>query len=107
MPFQKGVSGNPGGKPKTLLWREAIERAVTRRSKKKNLKGLDDIADVLLDAAAMGDMAAIRELGDRLDGKPPQALEHSGNLAVSHEAALAELDNPDDDIAGEGTPPTA
>jgi hypothetical protein len=41
--------------------------------------------------------AAAREVGDRLDGKPAQAVEMSGNLAISHEEALNELDEPGTD----------
>jgi hypothetical protein len=36
--------------------------------------------------------AAAKEVGDRLDGKPAQAVEMSGSLALSHEDALNELD---------------
>jgi hypothetical protein len=36
--------------------------------------------------------AAAKEVGDRLDGKPAQAVEMSGALSISHEDALAELD---------------
>jgi hypothetical protein len=32
----------------------------------------------LIDKASAGDVQAIREIGDRLDGKPAQAVEHSG-----------------------------
>jgi hypothetical protein len=35
--------------------------------------------------------AAAKEVGDRLDGKPAQAVEMSGGLSISHEEALAEL----------------
>jgi hypothetical protein len=41
--------------------------------------------------------AAAREIGDRLDGKPAQAVEMSGGLALSHEDALNELDGPGTD----------
>lgn len=40
------------------------------------------------------DTAAAREVADRLDGKPAQALEMSGSLALSHEDALEQLDGP-------------
>lgn len=38
--------------------------------------------------------AAAKEVGDRLDGKPAQSVEMSGGLALSHEDALNELDEP-------------
>lgn len=40
------------------------------------------IAERLIDAASEGDMVALKELGDRLDGKPVQAIDADirGNL---------------------------
>ncbi len=66
--FQPGQSGNPGGRPKSKPWADAIKRALDKRS------DLDAIAEKLVDAAASGDLPALRELGDRLDGKPAQAV---------------------------------
>lgn len=48
---------------------------------------------------ASADTAAFREVGDRLDGKPAQAVEMSGGLNISHEEALDQLDGP-----GKGDP---
>lgn len=42
---------------------------------------------------AGADNAAVKEVADRLDGKPAQSVEMSGSLAVSHEDALNELDD--------------
>jgi hypothetical protein len=39
---------------------------------------LRTIAEKLLVLAEKGDVSALRELGDRLDGKPKQQLEHTG-----------------------------
>lgn len=68
MAFQKGQSGNPGGRPADKPWREAIMLAL----KDKDPKRLRKIADRLVDLAGEGDMGAIKEIGDRLDGKPAQ-----------------------------------
>jgi hypothetical protein len=100
MPFKKGQSGNPGGQPKNRIWRDAIERAIMRRRGKLDLEGIDDLADKLIDAAFAGDMTAMKEFGDRMEGKPPQALEHSGSIAMPHEEALAALDDVGGDDAG-------
>jgi hypothetical protein len=35
-----------------------------------------------------GDIAAAKEIGDRLDGKASQAIEHSGTLSVAGQFAL-------------------
>jgi hypothetical protein len=42
----------------------------------QDLKKLREIADVLIEKAAAGDLQAMKELFDRLDGKPAQLLEH-------------------------------
>lgn len=73
--FPKGQSGNPGGKPKEKLWKSAIERALERRNGKINLKGIDEAADALIAIAIeKKDISALKEIGDRLDGKSPQAI---------------------------------
>jgi hypothetical protein len=78
MTWQPGQSGNPKGQPKrTKLWREALDRAIKRREHDDPL-ALEKLADKVLAAVDAGDVSAMRELGDRLDGKVPQALEHAG-----------------------------
>ena len=56
--------------------------AVTRAIAQEDGKRLRDAAEMLLDAAAAGEPWAINTLADRLDGKPNQAIEHSGDLVV-------------------------
>lgn len=58
------------------------------------------IARQLLNRAGE-ETAAAREIGDRLDGKAAQAVEMSGSLAVSHEEALNDLDEPGTDDPAE------
>ena len=38
--------------------------------------------------AMNGDIAAAKEIGDRLDGKASQAIEHSGSLSIAGQFAL-------------------
>lgn len=74
MPFQPGQSGNPNGAPKRAkLWREAIDRAIKRREQ-DDPQALEKLADKLLSAVEQGDIAAMKEFGDRVDGKVPQAI---------------------------------
>jgi len=69
--------GAPSGNRKpsaTRCWADAIRRALARREKSGKGAGLNRLAEALLDKAAEGDLVALRELGDRLDGKPAQAI---------------------------------
>lgn len=46
----------------------------------KPITKLRKIAEVLVGKAIDGDMAAINAVADRTDGKPMQAIEHSGEI---------------------------
>lgn len=60
-------------------WADALMRAVNRESEGKGSpKWLHVIAERCVEAAAGGDMQAIKEIGDRLDGRPKQQTEVSG-----------------------------
>lgn len=65
-------------------WRSAIKRALTRRSGENWRKGLDELADRYIEAAAAGDAWALKDVADRLDGKPAQStrLESDGPLTI-------------------------
>lgn len=79
-PFKKGQSGNPGGRPKTKPFVEAIREEVQEAD--GNRTKLQAIAAKLVEKAMEGDMAAIKEVADRLDGKPAQALQHQGESQI-------------------------
>jgi hypothetical protein len=73
--FAPGQSGNPGGRSKEKIWRNAIERAVKRATEgKTDYTAIDELADALVTAGKAGDVPALREIGDRLDGKSVQAI---------------------------------
>ena len=79
MPFQPGESGNPGGRQKTRPMRDAIEMELREevedpRNKALKIRKLRLVARALVNAACDGDIAAAREINDRVDGKVPQAL---------------------------------
>ena len=59
-------------------WAEALTKAVLMEDGPEKRRRLDSIALRLIEKAEAGDIQAIKELGDRIDGKPTQALEHSG-----------------------------
>lgn len=79
--FKKGQSGNPKGGPKkewtmSGLYKQALEEANETGVPKKLI-----IARKLVQLAERGDVVAIKELGNRIDGMPKQSLEHSGEIS--------------------------
>jgi hypothetical protein len=50
------------------------------KSAGSDMPRLRNIARALIDKAEEGDMAAIKEFADRIDGKVPQGLEHTGHI---------------------------
>ena len=57
------------------VWRDAIDRAIERRGgNKTRAEALDALAERLLAKCDEGDMTALRELGDRLEGRPTQII---------------------------------
>lgn len=72
MTFQAGKSGNPGGKPKVKPFADALRMELAAVG--DDQKGLRMIAAKLIEKAAEGDMQAIKELADRVDGKVAQAV---------------------------------
>lgn len=65
----KGRSGTNKGKDKP--WADALRLAVMADGP-NGIRRLRAIAEKCADAAMAGDMQAIKEIGDRLDGKPAQ-----------------------------------
>jgi hypothetical protein len=61
------------------LWRDAITRAVSRKYEGDLKHGLDQLAEKLIDAVANADPWAVREFGDRIDGKPAQSVTVAGD----------------------------
>ena len=75
-----------------MAWRQALQRAVNRRmAGQGSPKRLERLADVVVEQALGGDMAAVREIGDRLDGKAVarQVIEGDGQLLAGFAAILA------------------
>lgn len=63
---------------KNKLWRDALDKRLREYnkgdSKVEQYWALQAIADKLIEAALEGDMQAIKEIGDRVDGKAVQAI---------------------------------
>jgi hypothetical protein len=78
------MAGNANsGRKADKLWGDALRLAVMREHTDGRVR-LAHIAEQTVAAAMGGDMQAIREIGDRLDGKPAQAVtgEDGGPLKV-------------------------
>ena len=76
MPFSKGKSGNPQGRPKkgatlTDLLREKIESPKTLKEK---IPRKEKIIEKLIALAEGGDLPALKYLFDRIDGKPIETI---------------------------------
>lgn len=68
------------GRKSEKQWRDAIRKAVHQRvptgdDKPKKIKALDRLANKLVTEGMGGNIMAIKEIGDRMDGKPAQAVE--------------------------------
>src|SRR5215468_10854245 len=71
------VPRNPRGQQRDKIYREALRLELADMSEGVDLKKLRQIARVHIEKAAGGDMQAIKDLADRLDGRPAQILDLS------------------------------
>lgn len=75
------MAGAPKGNnnaTKGREFREALKRALAHRYDTAS-DGLMEIANKLVDAAEKGEGWAIKEIGDRIEGKPAQAMTIGGD----------------------------
>src|SRR5262245_10147141 len=95
MPFEKGKSGNPGGRPKGKPFRDALMMEITAAG--DDHKALRKIAAALLAKAGGGDVSAINLLADRTDGKVAQALIGDGeqDAVWFHHTIVRKIVEPD------------
>lgn len=86
MGWKKGESGNPKGPPKTRPFTDALHMALAEECEIKKKRKLRLIAENLVDAAVEGEPWAIKEVMDRVDGKPAQTADISvtGDHTVTH-----------------------
>lgn len=73
--------GNTNSSKNNRLWANTIKRALNQSDGEK----LRRIAEKLLNKAEEGDMQAIKELGDRVDGKAIQAIDATVQATVTVE----------------------
>lgn len=107
-PWAKGVSGNPGGRPKRTPLADACRELLSKPAPDdpSGRSYAEAIAEQLGKKALAGDIHAAREIADRAEGKARQAMELSGpeggpmdlwnmtdeQLEQRHKELLAELE---------------
>ena len=64
---------------KNKPWKDALTRAIAQADGKV----LRKLADALVKKASAGDVAALKEIGDRLDGKSVQAVEQKMDAVIT------------------------
>jgi len=76
------MAGAPKGNDnasKGSMWARAINKALANRSKTDAFGEMVELAEQLLVKCSDGDLGALKELGDRQDGKPAQSITHAGD----------------------------
>ncbi len=83
MTFVKGVSGNPGGRPKKeWTWAKLLEKVGDSRDKKTGKKFKKLVSQTLWKECVRGNIPAIKELFNRMEGMPKQQTEIQGAINV-------------------------
>lgn len=80
------MARRPRGAWADKAWRDALRLAVMRPASEPNPKPktkLDELALTLISTGKAGDVPALKEIGDRLDGKVPQAVTGEGGGPIA------------------------
>ena len=81
-------------------WSGAIRRALARASKARlgggAFNALNCCADTLVRKALSGDIQALKEIGDRLDGKPVRAINKPGGSRENKVTTAVDYLDPQD-----------
>lgn len=77
------------------VWRDAINKALEKRSRVSAKEALEELAEKLLNAAENGEAWALKEIGDRLDGRPAQSIGGDDELPPITVKGAIELVRPD------------
>lgn len=76
-------NGKKGGQPgnrnaaNAKVWKAAVMRALDKTGTDRK-KAIDALAAALVEKGLTGDVAALKEIGDRVDGKSAQAINLGG-----------------------------
>lgn len=77
--WRSGVSGNPNGRPPKGRCISDVLRQMLEQKDAKGVTRKKRIAAKLLDLAEKGNVELLKYLCDRLEGRPAQALELTGD----------------------------
>ena len=79
MPWKKGESGNPNGRPrKNRALSDLLRTVGGKKPDGKDQPNKRLLAETLWTMAVGGDVAAARLIYEYVDGKPPQRVQHEG-----------------------------
>jgi hypothetical protein len=74
--FKKGESGNTSGRPRLTRLTDALREQLAEINPDAPEETIaEQIARALISEAKIGNVQAIREIGDRTEGKPKQAID--------------------------------
>ena len=60
---------------KSRVWTTAINNVLERKHPQGRMAALEELAEKLIAGVEAGDLGAIKEFGDRMEGKPGQSLD--------------------------------
>ncbi len=72
--FKPGQSGNPGGRPKSKLVTQAYQELLEEVDRKSGKTFAQIIAEKVIREALNNNLAAVKEITDRTEGKAAQAV---------------------------------
>jgi hypothetical protein len=95
--FKKGESGNLSGRPKLTRLTDALRQQLSEINPDAPEETVaEEIAKILIKLALSGDVQAIKEIGNRTEGLPKQAididLQTSGWREEAQKYGLSEID---------------
>jgi len=100
--FRRGRSGNPGGRPKEKPFKAALDMEL--KAAGEDHKKLRGIARKLIACAEKGESWAIREIADRLDGRPAQEITGDADQAPQIEGFTITIVDPPSRETATGLP---
>jgi hypothetical protein len=87
-PFPKGVSGNPGGRPKKKYITKMYER-ILRKAKNRN--EIEESFMRILTGGRMASVLMAREMAERTEGKITQELDVNVDATVQYADVVARI----------------